>query len=46
MFAATSVLAAYEAFQGQTELVYWDKAQTTNGYTFFCVMGTTYLIDM
>jgi hypothetical protein len=37
---------AYEALQGPTELLYWDKAQTTNGYTFFGVRGTTYLVDM
>ena len=42
---ATSALA-YEAFQGPTELIYWDTNQTFNGYTLFGVRGTTYLIDM
>ena len=42
---ATSA-SAYEAFQGPTELTYWNTNQTANGYTFFGVRGTTYLIDM
>jgi len=42
---ATSTLA-YEAFQGPTELLYWDSTKTADGYTFFGVRGTTYLIDM
>ncbi len=42
---AGSVLA-YEAFQGPTELLYWDKAKTADGYTFFGVGGKTFLIDM
>jgi len=37
---------AYERLQGPTELTYWDRAQTYNGYTFFGAQGTTYLIDM
>jgi hypothetical protein len=37
---------AYEALQGPTELLYWDKTNTFNGYTWFGVRGTTYLIDM
>ncbi|MEI6810393.1 MAG: aryl-sulfate sulfotransferase, partial [bacterium] len=37
---------AYEAFQGPTELLYWDKTQTCDGYTFFGVRGTSYLVDM
>ncbi len=37
---------AYESFQGPTELLYWDKEQTTNGYTFFGAQGMTYLLDM
>ena len=45
VFLATAT-HAYEAFQGPTELLYWDKAQTADGYTFFGVRGTTYLIDM
>jgi hypothetical protein len=42
---ATRALA-YEAFQGPTELLYWNTNQTDNGYTFFGVRGITYLIDM
>ena len=42
---ATSAFA-YEALQGPTELLYWDKTNTYNGYTWFGVMGTTYLVDM
>jgi len=41
----TSALG-YEAFQGPTELIYWDKAKTADGYTFYGVRGTTYLVDM
>jgi len=37
---------AYEALQGPTELLYWDKTSTYNGYTWFGVRGTTYLVDM
>jgi len=37
---------AYERLQGPTEVTYWDRAQTYNGYTFFGAQGTTYLIDM
>ncbi len=37
---------AYESFQGATELLYWDKAKTDDGYTFFGVRGTSYLVDM
>jgi len=37
---------AYEAFQGPTELLYWDRTQTADGYTLFGVRGTTYLTDM
>lgn len=36
----------YEAFQGPTELLYWDKTKTADGYTFFGVRGISYLIDM
>jgi hypothetical protein len=46
----TSVIAlqafAYDALQGPTELLYWNPARAQNGYTFFGVGGTTYLIDM
>jgi hypothetical protein len=44
--SAASVSQAYEATQGPTELLYWDKTKTCDGYTFFGVRGTTYLIDM
>ncbi len=37
---------AYERLQGPTELIYWDKTQTYDGYTFFGAQGMTYLIDM
>jgi len=37
---------AYDALQGPTELLYWNQAKAQNGYTFFGVGGTTYLIDM
>ena len=43
--AATS-LCAYEALQGPTELLYWDKTNAFTGYTWFGVRGTTYLLDM
>ena len=39
-------LYAYEALQGPTELLYWDKTNSCNGYTWFGVRGTTYLVDM
>ena len=39
-------LRAYERLQGPTEVLYWDKAKTQDGYTFFGVCGNTYLIDM
>ena len=45
LFLAAPALA-YEALQGPTELLYWDKALTADGYTLFGVRGTTYLIDM
>ena len=45
-FLLASPAFAYEAFQGPTELIYWNTNQTDNGYTFFGVRGTTYLIDM
>lgn len=44
MFATCA--CAYEAFQGPTELLYWDKTKTADGYTFFGVRGTSYLVDM
>jgi hypothetical protein len=39
-------LLAYEALQGPTELIYWNPSATCNGYTWFGVRGTTYLLDM
>jgi hypothetical protein len=45
-FMAAASLYAYEALQGPTELLYWDKTNTYNGYTWFGVRGTTYLLDM
>ena len=45
LVAATS-LHAYEAMQGPTELLYWDKTNAYPGYTWFGVRGTTYLLDM
>ncbi len=40
-----SPLHAYEALQGPTELLYWDKTNAYPGYTWFGVRGTTYLLD-
>ncbi len=45
-FLTATSLHAYEALQGPTELLYWDKTNTYSGYTWFGVRGTTYLIDM
>ncbi len=45
-FIAAASLHAYEALQGPTELLYWDKTNNYNGYTWFGVRGTTYLLDM
>lgn len=44
--ACASGALAYEAFQGPTELLYWDSGQAADGYTFFGVRGTSYLLDM
>ncbi len=44
MIAASAF--AYESFQGPTEVIYCDTNQACNGYTFFGVRGTSYLIDM
>jgi hypothetical protein len=43
---AACSLPAYEALQGPTELLYWDKTNAYAGYTWFGVRGTTYLVDM
>ncbi len=45
LFAIYS-LQAYEALQGPTELLYWDRTNAFTGYTWFGVRGTTYLLDM
>jgi hypothetical protein len=37
---------AADALTGPTELLYWNPAKAQNGYTFYGVGGTTYLIDM
>ena len=39
-------LRAYERLQGPTEVLFWNKAKTQDGYTFFGACNTTYLIDM
>ena len=44
LLAGTAI--AYEAFQGPTEVLYWDSSKSCNGYTFFGVGGHTYLVDM
>ncbi|MCX7047485.1 MAG: DUF1566 domain-containing protein [Candidatus Sumerlaeota bacterium] len=44
--ACAGSVPAYDALQGPTELRYWDETRAYPGYTFFGVMGTTYLIDM
>ena len=45
-WVTASSLYAFEALQGPTELLYWDKTNTYSGYTWFGVRGTTYLLDM
>ncbi len=37
---------AYERLQGPTEVIYWDRSQTYDGYTFFGAQDASYLIDM
>ena len=46
LVVSSITLHAYERLQGPTEVIYWDKTQTYNGYTFFGVRSNTYLIDM
>ncbi len=46
LFVLVSSTFAYEAMQGPTELLYWDKTNAFSGYTWFGVRGTTYLLDM
>lgn len=43
---AGSLSFAYDALQRPTELQYWDATRADNGYNFFGVSGTTYLLDM
>ncbi|MEI6656817.1 MAG: hypothetical protein WCP45_18780, partial [Verrucomicrobiota bacterium] len=42
----TGTLHAYDALTRPTELQYWDATRAQNGYTFFGVGGTSYLLDM
>jgi hypothetical protein len=42
---ATTTLA-YERLQGPTELLFYDKAKSFDGYTLFGVASRTYLLDM
>ena len=37
---------AYQAMQGPTQLLFWDKTAAFNGYTLFAAHGRTYVIDM
>ena len=37
---------AYERLLGPTQLLYWDKTATYDGYTLFGAQGTSYLLDM
>lgn len=46
VFAALGNSEAYDALQRPTELQYWDSTRADNGYNFFGVGGTTYLVDM
>ena len=39
-------LHAYERLQGPTEVIFWNKTNTFNGYTFFGVRSNAYLVDM
>ena len=43
---STAVAGSYAALQRATELQYWDATRAQNGYNFFGVGGTTYLLDM
>jgi hypothetical protein len=40
------VLDGYAALERPTELQYWDGIQADNGYNFYGVGGTSYLLDM
>ncbi len=37
---------AYERLQGPTQVIYWDRSKTADGYTLFGAQGTSYLINM
>ncbi len=39
-------VSAYQAMQGPTQLLFWDKTAAFNGYTLFAAHGRTYLVDM
>jgi hypothetical protein len=41
-----SMASAQGEFQRQSEVRYWDAANSYNGYTLFASAGTTYLVDM
>jgi len=47
LFLAAGILPllAYERLQGPTQVSYWDKTKTYDGYTLFGAQGTTYLMD-
>ena len=38
--------SAYQAMQGPTQVLFWNKDKADNGYTLFAAHGSTYLIDM
>ena len=46
LLGSTATLQAYDALTRPTELQYWDSTRAQNGYTFFGVGGTSYLLDM
>ncbi|MCX7006207.1 MAG: aryl-sulfate sulfotransferase [Kiritimatiellaeota bacterium] len=41
-----AITQAYERLQGPTQVIYWDRAKTADGYTLFGAQGTSYLINM
>jgi hypothetical protein len=45
-FSTTKTAPGRQPGATQTELLYWDKTLTYNGYTLFAAIGHTYLIDM
>ena len=46
LIVSSLALHAYERLQGPTEVLFWNKTNTCNGYTFFGARSNTYLIDM